>query len=125
MDLSTVPNIVAALFSLFVYVSDTEQYGVEDDKRSHAETVVMGGKFYDDCDGFAFTAVDLLRKIKVPAWTVVVQSRFELDNVYHMIAVYQDPVTKEVMTLDNRYPGPRTLSTTLKGSGYKIFVSKD
>ena len=120
MNLSTIPDIVAALFSLFIYVSDWEQYGVEEDWRSHMETVKQGKKFRDDCDGFALTAIDLLKEIKVEAWPILVQGPRIKDYKYHMIAAYKDPQTGRIMTLDNEYPGPRILEQTLSGSRYKV-----
>lgn len=120
MNLTTIPDITAALFSLFVYVSDWDQYGVEDDWRSHVETVKQGKVFRDDCDGFALTAVDLLKEIKIEAWPIVVQGPRIKDYMIHMIVAYKDPRTGQIMALDNEYPGPRTLEKTLSGSGYKI-----
>src|SRR3989344_7278202 len=74
-SLKTAEEIFIALFRSFSYVSDQEQFGVEDDKRSYAHVVRCGGKFRDDCDGFALTARDLLQAAGYQAWVVTVDQR--------------------------------------------------
>lgn len=118
MDLSTVPGIVSALFALFIYVPDIEQFGVEDNWRSYAAEVRLGKKFRDDCDGFALTAVDLLLSIGIEAHPLIVRGPRIQNYQLHMIAVYVDPASRQTMTLDHLYPGPRELTLALSGSRY-------
>ena len=116
MAVSTISEIVAAMFSLFTYTTDLEQYGVFDDQRSHVASVKAGKKFKDDCDGFALTAVELLQKIRVDSTTMVVR---KFGGDLHMITVFIDPDTKELMVLDNDYFGLRTFKQAAEGSRYK------
>lgn len=46
----------------YTYVTDAEQYGVEDQWTSHADTVLAGKPWKDDCDGLASTVLDLLAR---------------------------------------------------------------
>ena len=119
-DLSTVSGIAAAMFSLFTYTTDLEQFGVYDDQRSYAQTVKLGKPFKDDCDGFALTAVDLLKEAGIWAWPIVVQASRINDYRVHMIAAFIDPATNEVMALDNNYIGVRSLQATMGGSMYRL-----
>jgi len=48
------------VFNLFEYQFDNKNYGVMEDWRSHAKTVNENKVFVDDCDGFAFTMVELM-----------------------------------------------------------------
>ena len=107
MDLSTISGITAALFSLFTYTSDLEQFGVPDDHRSYVQAVQKGTPFKDDCDGFALTAVDLFNNAGIKAWTMMVRLPAIRDRKLHMLAVFIDPKTGGVMALDNYYPGSR------------------
>ena len=120
MELNTISQIVAAMFSLFVYTSDMEQFGVEQDLRSHATVVKKGEKFKDDCDGFTLTAIDLLREAKVPAWTITVQLPKVAGSGRHMIVGLKDSETGATYVLDNRYPGLRPMRVALEGSRYRI-----
>lgn len=114
--LKTASDIAAAMFALFTWTADIEQYGVMDDRRSHAQTVLAGKPFKDDCDGFAITAVDLMRDIKIPAWTISVSLPF--DGGDHMVAAYvADGVT---WALDNRQTKPVPLKDLLRNSMYRI-----
>lgn len=118
--MDTIEHIAAALFSLFVYTSDMEQYGVVDDRRSHAEAVRAGQKFKDDCDGFALTAIELLRDDGIPAWIITVSVPKVAGGGAHMIVGLKDTATGTVYVLDNRYPGLRTMRQALGGSLYRI-----
>lgn len=48
------------VFAKFNYVHDNKNYGVMEDWRSHAKAINEGKEFSDDCDGFAFTMVELM-----------------------------------------------------------------
>jgi len=54
----------------FVGKSDKEQFGKSDHWTSHAKEVEQDQKFYDDCDGFVLTVVDMLVKKGVPASSI-------------------------------------------------------
>lgn len=113
MDINT---IIAGMFALFTWTSDIDQFGVLDDQRSYVDDLFAGRPFTDDCDGFALTTVDAMRRIDVPAWTVTV--RLPFDQGDHMIAVYHhNGVT---WALDNRQTRPVPLSQLLKNSRYRI-----
>ncbi|MEK9954758.1 MAG: transglutaminase-like cysteine peptidase [Pelagibacteraceae bacterium] len=62
-DPPTINNLVDIhnlVHNRFIYKDDFENYGVFDDWRSHAQEVIEGQTFEDDCDGFAFTVCELL-----------------------------------------------------------------
>ena len=46
----------------FTYVHDDKQYMMNEHWTSHANEVLAGDKFSDDCDGFANTCAELLIK---------------------------------------------------------------
>jgi predicted transglutaminase-like cysteine proteinase len=119
MNLSSVLGIYVALFQAFVYVPDIEQYGVQEDRRSHAEAVREGRKFKDDCDGFALTCRDLMRAAGIPAWLVTVDLPRLAGGGAHMVCAFVDPADGVTKTLDNRYVGIRTYETTMSGSLYR------
>jgi predicted transglutaminase-like cysteine proteinase len=50
----------------FNYVHDDKNYGVMEDWRSHAKAVNEGVQFKDDCDGYAFTMVELMIEAGFP-----------------------------------------------------------
>ena len=120
MELTTIPQVVAALFSLFVYATDLEHFGVIDRKQSYAEQVRRGEKFTGDCDDFAVTAIELLRAIHVSAWPVTVVLPAIAGGGRHMIVGLKDPATGLVYALDNRYPGLRLMQMALTGSMYRV-----
>jgi transglutaminase-like putative cysteine protease len=116
MQLQSAADIAAAVFALFVWTADVDQYGVMDDRRSHAEAVIAGRKFRDDCDGFAITAVDLMRRAKVPSWVVIVTLPFDQGD--HMVAVYVSG--GETWALDNRQAQPVLWADLRRNSMYRI-----
>lgn len=119
MNLSTVVGIYLALFQAFTYVPDVVQYGVPDDQRSHADAVRRGEKFKDDCDGFAMTCRDLMRRAGIRAWLVSVQMPKLSGGDRHMFCAFVDPADRVTKTLDNRYVGIRTYDDTMSGSMYR------
>ena len=46
--------------SKFTYIHDDKQYMMSEHWTSHAEEVLQGDTFKDDCDGFALTCAELL-----------------------------------------------------------------
>ena len=46
--------------SKFTYIHDDKQYMKNEHWTSHAEEVLQGDDFKDDCDGFALTCAELL-----------------------------------------------------------------
>ena len=48
------------VWDLFEYEFDDRNYGLMEHWQSHADAVNQGEKFVDDCDGFAFTCVQLM-----------------------------------------------------------------
>lgn len=116
MDLATPAKIFAVIYKLFVFTPDIVQYGVIDDQRSHAQEVKQGKKFKDDCDGFALTAQDLLIEAGYQARVLIVKVP-GIGNGFHMIAVYKDHGVE--YTMDNRYPGIRSLEMAMSGSLYR------
>lgn len=62
-DLKQIHEKVTKLFN---YVHDNKNYGVMEDWRSHAESVNESKEFSDDCDGFAFTMVELMLEAGFP-----------------------------------------------------------
>ena len=128
LPLSTPEEIYIALFRAFIFVSDEEEYGMENDERSHANEVRQGKKFRDDCDGFAITARDLLQSAGIPAWLVIVRNRRNLtvrDDGRHMFTAFRDPKDGVTKTLDNRYKGIRTYENTLSGSMYRNPIERE
>ena len=119
VNLSTVLGIYMALFQAFVYVPDIQQYGVAEDRRSHADAVRAGRKFKDDCDGFALTCRDLMRTAGISAWVVTVEQPKLAGGGDHMFCAFVDPADGLTKTLDNRYVGIRTLETAMSGSLYR------
>lgn len=119
MNLSTVVGIYMALFQAFVYVPDIVQYGVADDRRSHADAVRRGEKFRDDCDGFALTCRNLMRAAGIPAGVVIVRLPKLAGGGEHMVCAFIDPADGMTKTLDNRYVGIRSYGQTLSGSLYR------
>jgi len=61
----TLESLQKEVFNLFVYEYDNRNYGIEEHWTSHADAVVKGEKFVDDCDGFAFTVCELLLRMGV------------------------------------------------------------
>ena len=54
------------VWNKFRYRFDDKNYGVMEDWRSHADAVNRGEVFTDDCDGFAFTMVELMIEAGFP-----------------------------------------------------------
>ena len=46
----------------FTYVSDSKQYMQDEHWTSHADSVLLGLDFSDDCDGFALTCAELFMR---------------------------------------------------------------
>jgi len=70
MNQSELQELNTKLHDLFTYRSDKKVYDVMEDWRSHASAVENGEGFTDDCDGFAFTACEILINNGVPRETV-------------------------------------------------------
>lgn len=129
--LKTATDVAIALYALFTYVPDYQQFGVNDDQRSYVEDLYAGREFQDDCDGFALTAVDALRRLDIPAWTVQVRlpkfakcgplyedGKVTGCSLGHMIAVYHE--NGITWALDNRQTKAVPLSELLRNSMYRI-----
>ena len=70
MTVDGLRELHAQVFDLFEYEFDDRNYGLMEHWTSHAQAVNNDQKFVDDCDGFAFTCVELLIERGVPAQDV-------------------------------------------------------
>lgn len=66
MDKDQLQDIHRKVWKHFNYQFDDRTYGVMEDWRSHAKAVNEGKQFTDDCDGFAFTMVELMIEAGFP-----------------------------------------------------------
>ena len=78
------------------WVSDYEQFGVEEHWQSHYKQVLAEEEFYDDCDGAALTKAEMLMHRKVFAFedikvalvcTEACQRSTESMNFDHMVVL--------------------------------------
>ena len=122
------------LFAGFTYIKDSNQWGVNEDWRSHYEDFKRVGMFMDDCDGFAFTAADAVidEGLALPGEVLVIRCLTEVGrgNFDHMVCGVN--IGTETWILDNRYPAVYLMSNKPlykwydymdfndKGSWYKI-----
>lgn len=58
--LSKAKKIHKEVFQLFHYMHDIKNYLRDEHWTSHADDVIEGKEFSDDCDGFALTCCELL-----------------------------------------------------------------
>jgi hypothetical protein len=76
----------------WTYEFDNKQFGKTDDWRSHANAVLAGKHWRDDCDGLASTIIDLLVRDGYPPnklWRCVVSSK-KTDKIDHFIGLAHD-----------------------------------
>lgn len=84
----------------FTYVTDKEQYNEVDQWTSHADEVLAGKAWKDDCDGLTATVLDLLARdgydpsLMYRAMVASPQSGGEID---HMIGICSDGTTLYVV----------------------------
>lgn len=77
----------------FTYVTDDVQFGVTDDWRSHADDVLAGKHWKDDCDGLASTVLDLLARDGYDPslmYRAVVDSTGKGDKIDHFVGIVSD-----------------------------------
>ena len=60
-----VDNLYRTVRDLFDYVRDQDQFKRREDWRSHFTEANKGLRFKDDCDGFAWTMLDILSNAEV------------------------------------------------------------
>lgn len=95
-------NLHGRVFSLFRYEYDDRNYGLQEHWTSHADAVNENREFTDDCDGFAFTCVQLLLEGGVPASDVMfIICRTETGEGH---AVAGCSLEGRTWILENRYP---------------------
>lgn len=76
----------------WTYEFDDKQFGKSDDWRSHANAVLAGKHWRDDCDGLASTIIDLLIRDGYPPkylFRCVVSSK-RTDKIDHFIGLASD-----------------------------------
>jgi len=59
LTLDEVRDIHKEVHGLFTYIHDDKQYDMNEHWTSHADDVMAGEEFEDDCDGFALTCAEL------------------------------------------------------------------
>jgi len=85
----------------FIYVSDKKQYMVNEHWTSHAEEVLQGDDFKDDCDGFACTCAELLIREGVDRSEVsVIYCETETGEAHLVCGIVAESST---YILENRY----------------------
>lgn len=96
----TANDVVKLCRRKFTYVSDREQYGVGNDWRSHADNVLAGKEWKDDCDGFACTASEILMRNGHAFEDIyLIRCRTEAGGMHLVCGVMEDGKMK---ILDNR-----------------------
>ena len=87
--------------SKFTYVHDSKQYMMNEHWTSHAEEVLQGDNFKDDCDGFALTCAELLIREGVDNQDVsVIYCETETGEAHLVCGIVTDGTT---YILENRY----------------------
>ena len=85
----------------FTYVHDNRQYMMNEHWTSHAEEVLQGDNFKDDCDGFALTCAELLIREGVDREEVsVIYCETETGEPHLVCGIVTDGTT---YILENRY----------------------
>lgn len=76
----------------FTYTTDKKQFGTEEDWRSHADAVLAGEKWGDDCDGLASTVLDLLARDNYPTELLyrAMVSSTGTNKIDHFIGIASD-----------------------------------
>lgn len=90
------------VISRFEYVHDKEQYDEMEHWTSHADDVLEGNIFQDDCDGFAFTCCELLIKEGLPKEDVMFIVCHDETGSGHAVCGIQDGESGKTWILDNR-----------------------
>ena len=109
-------TLFADTYSKFHYVSDIEQYGIEEYRVSFAQDVKNNQDFRGDCDDFAYTMRDLLHEQGYNTKTYLVRTSMITGAILHMVLKVREG--DEYYMVDNRYPGIRTWDTGMNGSMY-------
>ena len=87
--------------SKFTYIHDDKQYMMNEHWTSHAEEVLQGDNFKDDCDGFALTCAELLITEGIDKKEVsVIYCETETGEAHLVCGIYSDGKT---YILENRY----------------------
>ena len=109
-------SIFGDVYSKFHYVSDIEQYGIEEYRVSFAHAVRNNQDFRGDCDDFAYTMRDLLHEQGYTTETYLVRTYVLSGAALHMVLRVKEG--NEYYMVDNRYPSVRTWDIGMTGSMY-------
>ena len=88
----------------FTYVHDDKQYMMNEHWTSHANEVLAGDGFSDDCDGFANTCAELLIKEGIDKKDVSVIYCVTEEGEDHLVCGVA--VDGKTYILENRYSNP-------------------
>lgn len=105
------------LDQLFIWSRDRDNFGRDEDWRTHIEAFRVGAVFRDDCDGYMMTAADAL-----------IDAGYAKDNIRYLVcltelqenhAVCGFEVNNEIYIIDNRQRAIWT-ARQLVDAGYRF-----
>lgn len=103
-EFSKIKAVFDKTHRLFVWKADEDVYGTPEHWTSHADAVEREEIFFDDCDGFAMTCVELLLREGINPEDMRLVTCWTETNEYHAVAIVHG------WLLDNRmrrmYPWP-------------------
>lgn len=95
-EFSKIKAVFDKTHRLFVWKADEEVYGTPEHWTSHADAVEREELFFDDCDGFAMTVIELCIRMGIKPENCRLALCWTETNEYHAVAIVHD------WLLDNR-----------------------